>query len=72
MVFLLIIQLLVILIFVLVLVQFLLINIAVNNPIGTPIIKAPNVANIDAIIIGDIPNLSELGNQSVPIMKIYK
>ena len=30
-------------------------NIAVSNPIGTPIIKAPIVPQIDAIIIGSIP-----------------
>ena len=44
-------------------------NTAVNIPIGTPIIKDPIVANIDATIIGATPNLSELGNQSDPVKK---
>ena len=44
-------------------------NIAVRMPIGTPIINEPNVAKIEAIIIDETPNLSELGNQSVPIRK---
>ena len=45
------------------------IKIDVNKPIGTPISKAPIVPNIVAIIIGNMPNLLELGYQSVPIIK---
>jgi len=45
------------------------IKIDVNKPIGTPISKAPMVPNIVAIIIGSMPNLLELGYQSVPIIK---
>ena len=44
------------------------INIAVSNPIGTPIIKAPNVPYIEAIIIGNIPYFgsSDVGYHCVP------
>mgnify|MGYP006912825028 CR=1 FL=1 len=43
---------------------------AVNIPTGTPIIKEPNVAYIDAKIIGNIPYLFEDGIHSFPVKKL--
>ena len=45
------------------------INTAVKIPTGTPIISDPTVAINEATIIGNIPNLSDEGNQSTPIKK---
>ncbi|CCL08646.1 hypothetical protein BN168_650096 [Clostridioides difficile CD002] len=45
------------------------INTEVNIPTGTPITSAPSVANIDATIIDDIPNLLAEGTQSAPVKK---
>ena len=47
-------------------------KVAVKIPIGTPIINEPKVAKTEAAIIDVTPNLSELGSQSVPIIKSIK